>query len=340
MSKQVAAAIAALGWLAAMPRRLLSQEPDAPPDRLFGWEVPAWLSDGWDRLARTWATEVTRVDDKAITIGAIVLGVLLFFVGLYASRRLSRLIGRRLQRHSRINEAGAAAIQTLAYYVLLVLFTFTALRFVNVPLTAFAFLGGAIAIGVGFGSQNIINNFISGLILLAERPIRVNDLIQLEDLTGTVIAIGARSTKVRTATNMDIIVPNSSFLENNVMNFTLGDNKLRASVAVGIAYGSPTADARRLLLQAADEEQRALKLPEPFVLFQARGDNSLLFEVRFWVEVRTMTEMRQIESDMRFRIDELFRQAGIVIAFPQRDVHIDADSPLPVHVVQSDSTAS
>ncbi|MBI2479359.1 MAG: mechanosensitive ion channel, partial [Planctomycetia bacterium] len=232
--------------------------------------------------------------------------------------------------------SGAAAMQSLSFYVLLICFTLTALKFVNVPLTMFTFLGGAIAIGVGFGSQNIVNNFISGLILLAERPIKVGDLIQIDDLYGNVEQIGARSTIIRTGNNLDIIVPNSTFLENNVVNLTRGDDKLRTNVKVGIAYGSPTREATKLMKHAAVEHGRILNSPEPFVWFTEFGDNSLNFEVHFWVKVRSISDRTRIESDIRYRIDQLFRDAGVTIAFPQRDIHIDATTPIPVRMLPYD----
>ena len=137
-------------------------------------------------------------------------------------------------------------IESLSFYALLVAFGLAALKYANVPLTVFTFLGGAIAIGVGFGSQNILNNFISGLILLAERPIKVGDLIQLGETYGNVTKIGARSTQIRTGENLDIIVPNSKFLENDVTNLTRRDDRLRTSISVGVAYGSPLERGRHL----------------------------------------------------------------------------------------------
>jgi small-conductance mechanosensitive channel len=209
-----------------------------------------------------------------------------------------------------------------------------ALRIVNIPLGAFAFLGGALAIGVGFGAQNIINNFISGFILMTERPIGIGDLVEVDGVLGRVEAIGGRSTRVRTGENIHILVPNSSFLEKNIINWTLSDARIRSKVTVGVVYGSPVREVERLLLQAARESPRVLADREPFVLFREFGDNALIFEVYFWIQVRAVIERRRIESDIRFRIDELFRQAGVVIAFPQRDVHLDAGGPIPVRLEQ------
>ncbi len=143
-----------------------------------------------------------------------------------------------------------------------------------------------------------------------------------------------RSTRVKTGSNLEIIVPNSSFLENNVTNWTLSDAKLRAHVTVGVIYGSPVREATRLLKLAAYEHPKIFTQPEPFVLFTEVDDNSLNFEVHFWIRVHYYTEWQIVLSDMRYSIDQLFRAAGIVIAFPQRDVHLDASEPILVRVVQ------
>jgi potassium efflux system protein len=298
------------------------------------WSLGEWLESAGHYVGKTWNTELLTVDEHPLTSGKVIVGIILVVVGFIVSRMLSRALGGRLQRgRIGMHESAASALQSLSFYVLLVCFTLMSLRFVNVPLTMFTFLGGAIAIGVGLGSQNILNNFISGLILLAERPIRVGDLIQLENLHGVVEHIGTRSTRIKTASNMEIIVPNSSFLENNVLNHTLGDNKVRAQVRVGIAYGSPTREAARLMVRAAKEHGVVLTRPKPFVWFQEFGDNSLNFDLHFWVEVRNLSEQMRVESDVRFKIDHLFRDAGITIAFPQRDVHFDVSQPISVEVV-------
>ena len=135
---------------------------------------------------------------------------------------------------------------------------------------------------------------------------------------------------------MEIIIPNSTFLQSNVQNLTLGDNRVRTSVAVGLAYGSPTRDAARLLKRAAQEHGRVLVSPEPFVWFVDFGDNALNFELHFWVEVRNLSEQKRVESDMRFKIDHLFRDAGITIAYPQRDLHLDNTRPLTIQLLNED----
>jgi small-conductance mechanosensitive channel len=294
----------------------------------------------WQWLLDAWNYPLMSVDDRPITPGKIIAGIALLLAGYWGSRRVARLLGRRILPRVGLNEGASAAMQSLAFYSLVALVTLLALHLVNVPLTLFTFLGGALAIGVGFGSQNIVNNFISGLILLAERPIRHGDTIQLDGLAGTIEHIGARSTRVRTATNVEIIVPNSRFLENNVVNWTLSDDKIRTSIKLGVAYSSPTRDVARLLKRAADEHGLIMRNPEPFVWFTDFGDNALQFELHFWVTMRTLSERLRIESDIRHRIDLLFREAGIVMAYPQRDVHLDAVRPLEVRVLPAESGAA
>jgi small-conductance mechanosensitive channel len=209
------------------------------------------------------------------------------------------------------------------------------MHLVHLPITAFAFLGGALAIGVGFGAQNLLNNFISGFIIMAERPIRLGDLIEIEGSFARVEDIGPRCTRIRTGDNIHILVPNSHFLEKSIVNWTLSDQKVRAHVTVGVMYGSPVREVERLLVKAARENEKVLREPEPFVLFRDFGDNALIFFLYFWVTMETLTERLLLESNIRFRIDDLFREAGIVIAFPQRDVHLETSRPLELKFVDA-----
>ncbi|MCA9289946.1 MAG: mechanosensitive ion channel [Phycisphaerales bacterium] len=291
----------------------------------------------WEGILSIWHFGIWNVDDNPITVGKIGVGLLILCMGVFASRWISGLLGRRVLPRFKLNEGASAAIQSIMFYILIVTFTLIAFRAVNIPLTAFTVAGGALAIGVGFGSQNVIANFISGLIILAERPVRVGDLVDVGGLYGTVEHIGARSTRLRTGDNVDIVVPNSTFLEQNVVNWTLTEDKIRIFVGVGVAYGSPTRDVSRLLTRAVEEHGRVHNKPSPIVLFKEFGDNSLNFEVHFWITMKRLMDRRIIESDVRHRIDSLFREAGITIAFPQRDVHFDAASPIPVRIVADDA---
>jgi small-conductance mechanosensitive channel len=290
--------------------------------------------DAAGQVARdVWTHTFAVVDGVPITVGSLALAILVLGFGLWVARAGSRLLARMATRRMRLDAGGATAIETLSYYVVIVAFLLMALRVVHLPLTAFAVLGGAIAIGVGFGSQNVMNNFISGLILLLERPVRVRDLVEVDGNHGTIERIGARSTQIRSTDGRHIVVPNSFFLENNVVNWTLSDDLIRAKVKVGVIYGSPTRLVEELILRVIGQNSQVLKEPAPVVIFEEFGDNSLDFDSYFWVTARSPMEVRKVQSQVRFAIDDLFRQHGLVIAFPQRDVHLDTARPLEVRVI-------
>lgn len=292
-----------------------------------------WVSVYWQKIGDIWSYELTSTrDDNPITVGKVVLGALLLVLGFAISKRLSRFFGRRVLPRLGVQEGAAHALGSLTFYALVCCATLVALRLVNVPLTLFTFLGGAIAIGVGFGSQRPINNFLSGLILLTERPVRVGDMIQLGDLTGIVESIGTRSTRLRTETNLEVIVPNSALVENNVSNWTLSDPTIRSVVKVGVQYGTPTDKVIEILESVAEQHIRVLDAPEPFAWFTGFGDNALEFELHFYLVFRSLTEQKRIQSELRQEIERRFREAHIVVAFPQRDVHLDTTKPLQIHV--------
>lgn len=297
------------------------------------FSIYEWLAVAWRRTVAVWNYELTSFEDRSLTVGKVCIGIILLFGGIFLSRRISELIAKRVLPRVGIHDGAAVAIELLMFYALVLTTALMALHTINIPLTVFTFMGGAIAIGVGFGSQNLLNNFISGVILLIERPIRVGDAIEVANLHGLVEHIGVRSTRIRTGTNLEIIVPNSSFLEGNVVNWTLSDSDIRCCIKIGLAYGSPTREATRWLKRAADEHGLVLKRPEPFVWFTDFADNSLNFELHFWIAVRTLGDRKRIESDLRFMIDQYFREAGIVIAYPQRDVHLNTSTPFEIRML-------
>ncbi|MDO8860845.1 mechanosensitive ion channel [Haliea sp. E1-2-M8] len=204
----------------------------------------------------------------------------------------------------------------------MVIVAISTLDLLSVPLAAFAFVSGAVAIGFGFGAQNIINNFISGWILMWERPIKIGDFLELGEARGTVESINTRSTRIRRVDGVHLLIPNSQLLETTVTNWTLEDDLVRTSIRVGVAYGSDVRLTESLLYQAANEHPDVLEEPVKLVLFDNFGDSALEFELNVWIHSTAERGLRMIRSDLRFRIDELFREQGIVIAFPQRDVHL------------------
>jgi len=286
-------------------------------------------------VGRVWDIVLVKGSDKKplVTVGTLCAGIVLLGLGYIAAGMISRWMATKLLTRFGLSKSGVAPLQSITFYALLATFTMLSLNVLNVPLTVFSFLGGALAIGAGFGSQNIVNNFISGLILLAERPIRVGDVIQLDQWTGTVTQIGARSTKIANGSNHEIIVPNSKLLETSVVNWTLSDDTVGCTVTIGAAYGSPTREVQRLLLLAAQQHQHVLKEPQPQVVFADFGADSLTFELKFWLNLRQSSK-GEVESDLRFSIDELFADRGLVIAYPQRDVHLNVMRPVEIRLTQ------
>ncbi|MDH3988348.1 MAG: mechanosensitive ion channel [Gammaproteobacteria bacterium] len=265
--------------------------------------------------------------------------IAILLTGYLASKFVERLIERRLQKTD-VTADAAHALKRISFYILIIIIVMTALGLLHIPLTAFAFISGAVAIGVGFGAQNIINNFISGWILMFERPVRIGDFIELDDRTGVVEEIGNRSTRIRRSDGVHMLVPNSQLLERKVVNWTLVDLNIRSIVRVGVAYGSPTDQVAVLVRQAVDEVAGISKTPAPQVIFEDFGDSALIFDVYFWAEMRGEKDQRSLRSEVRFRIDQLFRDNDIVIAFPQQDVHIKSGLPIDIHTQGSNDNAS
>lgn len=276
----------------------------------------------WPYLSNIWSAQIVVVDNNAITIGTLSVGILLFVFGYWAAKLTSRKLSSRILKRFELEASIRATIESLSFYLLFILFTFMSMKMANFPLSIFSVLGGAFAIGIGFGSQNVINNFISGLILLFERPVKVRDFVEVEDVYGVVERIGFRSTNIRSFGNKHIIVPNSALLEKKLINWTHFDKFARVKVVVGVAYGSPTRKVEELLLQAVQEEEKTIKSRAPLVLFSDFADSALTFEVYFWIQLHELMDQHIIKSNMRYRINELFAKEGIVIAFPQQDLHI------------------
>ena len=275
-------------------------------------------------------------DGSTLTVGLLVLAILALIIGLLCSAWVARIVGKRLGK-SKLAPDNIAILQKLTYFFLLTITVLTVLGMLNVPITALTFISGALAVGVGFGAQNIINNFISGWILMSERPVRIGDFIEIDDSRGIVEHIGNRSTRIRRIDGVHIMVPNSLLMERTLINWTLVDRNIRTSITVGVAYGSPVREVEGLIKQALAENADILKEPAPIVVFNDFGDSALVFEALFWCVITAgEKELRAVRSDLRFRIDDLFSKHGITIAFPQRDIHIKPTTPIEVRIKHDD----
>ena len=274
-----------------------------------------------EQVTGTLAFTVVTVSEQPITLGDILFIPLLICLGLLLTKWLTRFVSKRLTT-KKTDPNIIHLVQRVLYVLSITVLIISILDFMNVPIAAFAFLSGAIAIGFGFGAQNIINNFISGWILMWERPIRIGDFLEVENTKGIVEEINTRSTRIKRVDGVHLLIPNSKLLENTVVNWTLVDQLVRCSVNVGVAYGSPARKVADLIMQATTEQAETLTEPKPLVTFDDFGDNALMFEVTFWISSRVA------RSNVRFRLEELFEQENIVVAYPQRDIHLDGSLTL------------
>ena len=277
-----------------------------------------------DFIVKVWTTELFGPD--TVTIGGILILVFLFASVIIVERILQRLLIRRFLSKTRLQPSLQFGLSRIIGYTLIAIGFYVAFQAVGLDLSSLAIVAASVGVGVGFGLQNIINNFVSGIIILAERPISIGDRIEVAGVAGRVTKIQLRSTTVVTNDNITMIVPNADFISNTVTNWSHGDPKVRIRVPVGVAYGSDLKLLQRLLLEAAAEHPKALRDPSPVVLFTEFGDSSLNFELGVWTQEMTATPIH-FTSEMNFIIDQKLRENNIEIPFPQRDLHVRSGLP-------------
>ncbi|MCC6153292.1 MAG: mechanosensitive ion channel [Candidatus Hydrogenedentes bacterium] len=304
---QIALAVAANDRAEKLTKRVLAEIAEVEQRQSLGER----LQQFGETAQRIWDRELFSIDEQPLTIKKIFIALLILAVGLTLTRLITRMLRRALNARQHIDRTAAATIERVLHYGLIAMIVLFALNTVNIPLTVFTFFGGALAIGVGFGAQTLINNFISGLILMAERPIKIGDIVEVDGQRGLVAEIGARCSRIATYTGIDILVPNSVLLERNVVNWTYNDSKARHSLTVKVAHETDTRDATRLIEKALNSHGQVLKTPEPSVLFTEILDNAFVFEVNFWLDLRATPDGRIVSSDLRHMIDGAFRDAGI-----------------------------
>ncbi len=291
------------------------------------WEFPLFeLNDSY--------TVNNQVIERSssVTVGMLVSALLLLGIGAFFSSRFCKWLSARLRKRFRLEDNTAVMIEKFTHYTLVVVFLLVALGIVKIPLTIFALLGGATAIAIGFGAQQLFNNLISGVILLFERPIRIGDRIEVEMHSGTVTSIGTRCSRLRRPDGVEILIPNSVLLQNSITNWTLSDQLCRQDFIVGVAYGSPIEKAAVIVREALDAHPNVLQNPEPMVLFHDFGDNALALRTLYWIDSAVANSILLTPSELRFAIYRKFDAAGIGIPFPQRDIHIDTSHPIPVEI--------
>jgi len=305
-----------------------------------------WQAQFRAAAAGLWQFELFAVEDtievegqpvtgkRSVTLGKVLTALLILVVGLWLSAKLSGLIERAVVRRGKLDQGSARIAKRWAMFLVGLVLVATSLVMVKIPLTVFAFTGGALAIGTGFGMQNLLKNLISGLMLLLERPFRPGDLVEVSGIRGRVVDIGVRSSHIRDANGIETLIPNSTFVEENVTNWTLSSRSVRISVKLGVAYGSPTPIVAELLREAANRHGLVQKEPAPQVLFEDFGADALQFALHVWVELKPGVDWSEVASDLRHMVNKTLAANGIVMAFPQRDVHLDSAQPLQVRVLK------
>ena len=269
---------------------------------------------------------------RSVTLRDLLFALLVVLIPYFILGHIVRRVQRTTIAMQLIGEAQANTLRNWLMIVFAFLLTLIALNFLDIPLTVFAFFGGALAIGLGFGMQTLIKNFISGIIMLFERRIRVGDIIEVDGSIGSVTEINTRSSVIRNADGLETMIPNSLFLENRVTNLTLTNRCNRRCIRVGVAYGTSPAKVMDALRECVDRHGLVLKTPEPLVLFEDFGDSALMFAVYFWVEFNDRTNALQVASDLRIMIEKRLGELGIGIPFPQRDLHLASENPLTVRL--------
>jgi small-conductance mechanosensitive channel len=262
-----------------------------------------------------------RLGAVNLTVGVVLFLIIGLTLLVPLSKALQRWVARGILAHTRMEVGAREAVGSIVRYFFLVLGFFVIIQVAGIPMTAFAVVAGAVGLGVGFGLQTIASNFISGIIIMFERPVKVGDRIEVGEVHGKVTAINARATTVLTNDNISVIVPNSRFISENVVNWTHSGNLVRFRVPALVPYGSDARRIERLLLEAAERCPDVLQRPEPSVRLSGFSDNGLTFELLVWSS--TLVHRKgKLMSDVNFLIYDVFRQNGVDIPFPQRDVHI------------------
>jgi small-conductance mechanosensitive channel len=254
-----------------------------------------------------------------ITLGNILSFLFILIVGYALANLLAFALRKLMLSRFPLQRGLPFTISKVTYYVLLVLVFLAALSNAGMELNKFTLVTGALGVGVGFGLQNIVNNFASGLILLFERPIRVGDTVEMKGLAGIVKRIGARSSTIQTGEDAEVIVPNSNLISNEVINWTLSSVRRRVDIPVGVAYGTEPERVLSLLIEVAAAHSGVTRNPKPEAYFLGFGESALNFELRFWTY---QEEWFRLKSDVAVGLTKALREANIEIPFPQRELHI------------------
>jgi small-conductance mechanosensitive channel len=284
-------------------------------------------------VAFIWNHKLLTIAGIKLSLGNVIMALTMLLFATRISRLASQAIDKRLIQPFVEDRSSQVTYQTFVFYGCLAAFVTLSLAVAGIPLTVFTVFGGALAIGIGFGSQNIVNNFISGIILLVEKPIKVGDIVELENISGTVIAIGTRSTQIRNIEGKIFVVPNSFFLEKSVLNWSYENPVVKTQINFGVAYGSDVKLVDHVCMDILLNTEGVLQGPIPMVIFADFSDSNLNFQLHFWCNLDQVSSLAEVRSNIRYKIDAKFKQHKIEMAFPQRDFNLKLSKALDVKVL-------
>ena len=282
--------------------------------RSFGSQV-------WDLIT----TPIFSLSGNDVSVGTLIYIILAFFILTFLSKRLKKLLIDKILTKAGMEPGLTATIGTVTRFSILLVGSIIIIQSAGIDLSALTVLAGALGVGIGFGLQNVTDNFISGIIILFEKPIKVGDRIEVGGVEGDVISISVRATTILTNDNISIIVPNSEFISSRVINWSHNDRNIRFRLPVGVSYNEDPEKVKTLLLDVADRNPHILRKPGPMVLFDGFGDSSLDFTLAVWTSTHT-DKPRILKSELYFEIFKVFKENQIEIPFPQRDLHIRSSS--------------
>ncbi|HEV8342061.1 MAG TPA: mechanosensitive ion channel domain-containing protein [Candidatus Binatia bacterium] len=272
--------------------------------------------------------KLVEINKTTITPSSILMFLIVIAAFAVTSRLLQRVLRTQIFSRTRIDEGIQYTLTRISHYVIMIIGAVVAFQFIGIDLTGLAIILGFLSVGIGFGLQNITSNFVAGLILLLERPIKVGDRVMVGDQEGDVVEIKMRSTTIRTLNNIAVIVPNSDFVSSKLENWSYGDQRVLLDIDVGVSYGSDLETVMRSLREVAEEHPEVLKSPAPDVLHRGFGDSAWNMRLSVWLE--HPRRHVQARSDINCAIVRKFQQNGVEIPFPQRDLHLRSPLPVPI----------
>lgn len=272
--------------------------------------------------------QLFTVSEVPVTTASILIFFLLLTFFILAGIFVRRAINRKIFKRFNVDEGTSYTLSRITQYIIITIGVLISFNFVGINLSSLTVIFGLLSVGIGFGLQNVTSNFISGLIILFERPISVGDRVVVNDIEGDVIEINIRSTMVRTVNNISIVVPNSEFVSKDVINYSHGDPTYRLDVNVGVSYDSDLDTVLKALKEVALNNSSVMKNPEPEVHLIEFGDSSWNMQLRSWIP--NVKNYPKIRNELNQAIVRTFRQYNIVIPFPQRDLHMRSSVKLPI----------